>query len=160
MIGTGKVVKYGAKTVTIGGWGSIPKLYTDGAMIVGDGASFLNPLRIKGIHLSMKSGMLAAEAAFEALKKQDGSAEVLKVYSDKVNDSWIRTEMEPAKNMHQNFANGFVGGLVKTGVQYFFGPATKKPMTAGPHPHEDAGRSTTAEAAATSPTRSSSTANT
>ena len=66
-LGQGKVVKYGAKAVTIGGWASIPQLYTDGAMIVGDSASFLNPLRIKGIHLSMKSGMLAAEAAFESL---------------------------------------------------------------------------------------------
>ena len=67
IIGEGKVVKYGAKTVTIGGWASVPKLYTDGAMICGDSASFLNPMRIKGIHLSMKTGMLAAEAAFDAM---------------------------------------------------------------------------------------------
>jgi len=87
MLGQGKVVKYGAKTVTIGGWSSIPQLYTDGAMIVGDSASFLNPQRIKGIHLSMKSGMLAAEAAFEAMVKGDSSAEVLKSYHDGVNAS-------------------------------------------------------------------------
>ena len=80
IIGEGKVVKYGAKAVTIGGWASIPKLYTDGAMIVGDSASFLNPMRIKGVHLSMKSGMLAAEAAFEAMIAGDASAEVLKTY--------------------------------------------------------------------------------
>ncbi len=127
-IGQGKVVKYGAKTVTIGGWGSIPQLYTDGAMIVGDSASFLNPMRIKGIHLSMKSGMLAAEAAFEALKSGDASAATLRLYEDRVNGSWIREEMEPAKNMHANFANGFIGGLVKTGVQYFFGPGPTKKL--------------------------------
>lgn len=121
-VGKGKVVKYGAKAVTIGGWASMPQLYTDGAMIVGDSASFLNPMRIKGIHLSMKSGMLAAEAAFEALLKGDSSATTLKAYEDKVRGSWIREDMEPATNMHANFAQGLVPGLVRTGMQYAFGP--------------------------------------
>src|SRR6185369_11734211 len=107
----GKVVRYGAKTVTVGGWGSIPKLYADGAMIVGDAASFLNPMRIKGIHLSMKSGMLAAEAAFEALRRGDPSADVLKRYKESVDASWIREEMEPAKNFHAGFDKGVLGGL-------------------------------------------------
>lgn len=120
-IGTGKVVKYGAKAVTIGGWGSMPQLYTDGAMIVGDSASFLNPLRIKGIHLSMKSGILAAEAAFEAMISGDASAATLKTYKDRIDDSWVRAEMEPARNMHANFAGGLIPGLIKTGVQYAFG---------------------------------------
>jgi len=125
-IGKGKVVKYGAKAVTIGGWGSIPQLYTDGAMIVGDSASFLNPLRIKGIHLSMKSGMLAAEAAFEAMLAGDASAEVLKTYQDRVNNSWIRDDMEPARNMHANFEDGFVAGMIKTSIQYAFGPGPQQ----------------------------------
>lgn len=131
LIGGGKVVKYGAKAVTIGGWASMPQLYTDGAMIVGDSASFLNPLRIKGIHLSMKSGMLAAEAAFEALVRGDNSAEVLKTYKERLDASWVRTEMEPAKNMHSNFRDGFIGGMVRTGLQYAFGPGTTiKPFSA------------------------------
>jgi len=129
-LGEGQVVKYGAKAVTIGGWGSIPQLYTDGAMIVGDSASFLNPLRIKGIHLSMKSGMLAAEAAFEAMKRGEATAEVLKVYEDRVHSSWIRADMEPAKNMHANFSGGFVGGMVKTALQYAFGPGTQRSYSA------------------------------
>ncbi len=124
-LGQGKVVKYGAKAVTIGGWASIPQLYTDGAMIVGDSASFLNPLRIKGIHLSMKSGMLAAEAAFDALVKGDASAATLSVYKQKVDASWVRKDMEPAKNMHANFAQGFVSGMVKTALQYAFGPGSQ-----------------------------------
>jgi electron-transferring-flavoprotein dehydrogenase len=128
-IGTGKVVKYGAKAVTIGGWGSMPQLYTDGAMIVGDSASFLNPLRIKGIHLSMKSGMLAAEAAFEAMLSGDASASTLKTYKDRIDSSWVRTEMEPARNMHANFAGGFIPGLIKTGVQYAFGSGPQVPYT-------------------------------
>jgi electron-transferring-flavoprotein dehydrogenase len=121
-IGTGKVVKYGAKAVTVGGWASIPQLYTDGAMIVGDSASFLNPMRIKGIHLSMKSGMLAAEAAFEAMVSGDSSEAALALYKERLDASWVREEMEPAKNMHANFSKGLVGGLVKTGIQYFLGP--------------------------------------
>jgi len=128
ILGGGKVVKYGAKAVTIGGWSSIPKLYTDGAMIVGDSASFLNPLKIKGIHLSMKSGMLAAEAAFEALVKGDASDETLSTYKARVDDSWIREEMEFSKNMHANFENGFFSGLIKTGAQYLFGPGETKVM--------------------------------
>lgn len=119
----GKVVKYGAKAVSVGGWASIPRLYADGAMIVGDSASFLNPMRIKGIHLSMKSGMLAADAAFEALKRGDARAEVLKAYKEAVDASWIREEMEPAKNFHSYFADrGVLGGLASVGLSLVFGP--------------------------------------
>ncbi len=126
----GKVVKYGAKAVTIGGWASIPQLYTDGAMLVGDSASFLNPLRIKGIHLSMKSGMLAAEAAFEALVAGNSSAATLSSYERKVHGSWIRADMEPAQNMHSNFRDGFYAGIVRTGIQYAFGPGKIHPFSA------------------------------
>jgi electron-transferring-flavoprotein dehydrogenase len=126
----GKVVKYGAKAVTIGGWPSVPRLHTDGAMIVGDGASFLNPMRIKGIHLSMKSGMLAAEAAFQALVTGDASDASLASYGRAVRRSWIRTDMEPARNMHANFADGLVGGVVRQGVQYFLGTGPQRPFAA------------------------------
>ncbi len=131
IIGQGKVVKYGAKAVTIGGWASMPQLYTDGAMLVGDSASFLNPMRIKGIHLSMKSGMLAAEAAFDALLSGDNSANTLKAYKERLDASWVRTEMEASKNMHANFGQGIVGGMVRTGVQWLFGPGSStKPFEA------------------------------
>jgi electron-transferring-flavoprotein dehydrogenase len=118
----GKVVKYGAKAVTVGGWGSIPKLYGNGAMICGDSASFLNPMRLKGIHLSMKSGMLAAETAFDALKRGDASEAVLAGFKQRIDESWIRTEMEPSKNFHAAFENGLFGGLFKSGLQMVFGP--------------------------------------
>ena len=121
-LGKGKVVKYGAKAVTIGGWSSIPRLYADGAMIVGDGASFLNPMRIKGIHLSMKAGMLADETAFEALKRGDSSSAVLREFKDKVDASWIRDELEPAKNFHASFEKGILGGLASVGMSLVFGP--------------------------------------
>jgi electron-transferring-flavoprotein dehydrogenase len=114
-------VKYGAKAVTIGGWASIPRLYADGAMIVGDSASFLNPMRLKGIHLSMKSAMLAAEAAFEALKRGESSADVLRLYKERLDGSWIRAELEPAKNFHAGFAKGVIGGTAAAGFAMIFG---------------------------------------
>ena len=128
LIGGGKVVKYGAKAVTIGGWSSVPQLSTDGAMLVGDSASFLNPMKLKGIHLSMKSGMLAAEAAFAALVSGDASAATLGVYDERLKASWVRTELEFSKNMHANFHDGFIGGMVRTGIQYAFGPGPTAPL--------------------------------
>jgi len=135
LLGKGKVVKYGAKTVTMGGWASVPQLYTDGAMIVGDSASFLNPMRIKGIHLSMKSGMLAAETAFEAMLSGDASAGSLKMYSDRLNDSWIRTEMEKSKNFHVGFKNGLFGGMFNAGLQFVFGPGSSIKPFSEDHKH-------------------------
>ena len=63
----GKLVRYGAKTVPYGGWYSMPRTYVDGGLIIGDSASLLNSQRLKGIHMAIKSGMLAAETIFEAL---------------------------------------------------------------------------------------------
>ncbi len=65
----GKMVRYGAKSLPYGGWWSIPPVAGDGWMIIGDSAGFLNSQRLKGIHLAIKSGMLAAETAFEALQR-------------------------------------------------------------------------------------------
>ena len=70
----GKLVRYGAKTVPVGGWYSMPRTYVDGGLIIGDSASFLNSQRLKGIHMAIKSGMLAAETIFEALRAGDASA--------------------------------------------------------------------------------------
>ena len=63
----GKIVRYGAKTMPYGGWWAMPPLAGDGWMIIGDSAGFLNSQRLKGVHLAIKSGMLAAETAFGAL---------------------------------------------------------------------------------------------
>lgn len=125
ILGKGKVVKYGAKAVSIGGWSSVPQVWTDGAMLVGDSAAFFNTMRIKGINLAMKSGMLAAEAAFEGLLKNDFSANTLKVYGERVMTSWIKKDMDGAKNMHANFAGGLPGGMVRTGFDWLFGPGAK-----------------------------------
>ncbi len=132
VLGKGKVIKYGAKAVTVGGWGCMPKLYAPGAMIVGDSASFLNAVRIKGIHLAMKSGMLAAETAFESLLKQDNSDTVLSAYKEKIDESWIKKEMEPSRNFHTDIStkNMVVSGIGYLSSQVFGGSSI--------HPgHED-----------------------
>src|SRR5579863_4559457 len=75
-----KMIRYGAKSMPYGGWWAIPPVAGDGWMILGDSAGFLNSQRLKGIHLAIKSGMLAAETAFEALKKDDSSVKTLSSY--------------------------------------------------------------------------------
>src|SRR5688572_18534821 len=69
----GQIVRYGAKALPEGGWNTQPQLFVDGALIVGDAANLVNSLRLKGIHLAMRSGMLAGETAFEAIRGGDTS---------------------------------------------------------------------------------------
>src|SRR5579862_8552134 len=76
----GKMIRYGAKSLPYGGWWAVPQLAGNGWMIIGDSAGLLNSQRLKGIHLAIKSGMLAAETAFDALVRNDSSAAVLGSY--------------------------------------------------------------------------------
>jgi electron-transferring-flavoprotein dehydrogenase len=112
----GKMVRYGAKTMPYGGWWAVPPLAGDGWMIAGDSAGLLNSQRLKGIHLAIKSGMLAAETAFEALLAGDSSARQLGTLQKKVEASWIRQELYPVRNFHQGFEHGFVSGMLNTGL--------------------------------------------
>jgi electron-transferring-flavoprotein dehydrogenase len=113
----GRMIRYGAKSLPYGGWWSIPQLAGNGWMILGDSAGFLNSQRLKGIHLAIKSGMLAAETAFEALKKNDSSAATLGEFQRKVDSSWIRDELWQVRNFHQGFEHGFWRGLFHAGLQ-------------------------------------------
>ena len=70
----GQMVRYGAKALPEGGWHTIPRVYADGVLIAGDAGGFLNSMRLKGIHLAMRTGMLAAETAFDAVRAGDASA--------------------------------------------------------------------------------------
>ncbi len=89
----------------------MPRNYVDGGLIAGDSGSFLDSQRLKGVHLAMKSGMLAAETIFEALKNQDYSAETLKVYKEKIDQSYIKEELWRVRNFHQSFYNGLLMDL-------------------------------------------------
>jgi electron-transferring-flavoprotein dehydrogenase len=116
----GKMIRYGAKSLPYGGWWSLPPLSGDGWMIIGDSAGFLNSARLKGIHLAIKSGMLAAETAFEALVKSDSSADVLGKFQRRVETSWIQDELWPVRNFHQGFKNGMLAGMFNTVLQDIF----------------------------------------
>jgi electron-transferring-flavoprotein dehydrogenase len=117
----GKLVRYGAKTVPVGGWYSIPRTHLDGCLIIGDSASLMNSQRLKGIHIAIKSGMLAAETILEALRTGDASAARLSAFRRKVDESWIGHELRGVRNFHQSFHHGLWVGLAHTAVQYVTG---------------------------------------
>jgi electron-transferring-flavoprotein dehydrogenase len=119
----GHMVRYGAKAVPEGGWNTQPQLYCDGALIVGDAANFVNAMRLKGIHLAMRSGMLAAETAFEAVRDGDTSAARLRKYKGLVDASAIKTELFPVRNVHQAFEGGLYAGSIFAGLTMITGGA-------------------------------------
>jgi electron-transferring-flavoprotein dehydrogenase len=117
----GKMIRYGAKSMPYGGWWAVPPVAGEGWMILGDSAGLVNSQRLKGIHLAIKSGMLAAETAFEALKKSDNSAAMLAQYQQKVDASWIKDELWKVRNFHQGFEKGLFAGMFHAGLQQFTG---------------------------------------
>jgi len=130
----GKMIRYGAKSLPYGGWWAIPPLAGDGWMLLGDSAGFLNSQRLKGIHLAIKSGMLAAETAFDALQKKDFSAASLGQFQTRVESSWIKDELWKVRNFHQGFEHGFWHGMFHAGLQQFTGGRglrSRYPATSG-----------------------------
>ena len=110
------MIRYGAKALP-GRWlVTLPECSVDGALIVGDAAGFLNSLRLKGIHLAMKTGMLAAETAFEAIEAGDTSAKRLARSTSASDGAGLATEMRPVRNVHQSFRYGLFGGLAFSGL--------------------------------------------
>ncbi len=112
----GSLVRYGAKALPEGGWNTIPQPFMDGALIAGDAGGFVNSVRLKGIHLAMRTGMLAAEAAFEALRAGDTSAAGLRRYQTKIDAGPVKRELYPVRNVHQAFGYGLVPGMLFAGA--------------------------------------------
>lgn len=117
----GKVLRYGAKTVPEGGYFAMPRMYGDGYLLVGDTAGFLNASILKGVHLAIKSGLLAAEAIVEAVASNDPSANKLKRYDELFEASWARDELYGVRNWRQAFDGGVIGGMIDAGVQMISG---------------------------------------
>jgi electron-transferring-flavoprotein dehydrogenase len=123
----GKLLEYGAKTLPEGGYYAMPKLYVDNALIVGDSAGLVAMPALKGVHLAIRSGMLAARATANALSKNDTSEKSLQLYEALVKNSSIHKEMYAVRNFRQGFSKGLiVGGLhfvsqLLTGGTGFFG---------------------------------------
>jgi len=117
LIAGGKVVRYGAKTLPEGGYFAMPKLQGDGFCLVGDTAGFLNTATRKGIHLAMKSGMLAAEAIAAALEAGDTSETKLARYTELFEGSWAKEELWKVRNWRQAFDGGMLAGILDAAVQ-------------------------------------------
>lgn len=118
MLEGGKMLYYGAKTIPEGGLFSQPKYHGDGFLIIGDSASFLNSQKLKGIHMAMKSGMLAAEAILEALIADSYDDATLSKFEALVRESYVHKELYEVRNFHQAFRHGRRWGLIESGLQY------------------------------------------
>ncbi|CAM6084513.1 unnamed protein product [Calypogeia fissa] len=115
----GKVVQYGARTLNEGGVQSIPKTVFPGGALIGCSAGFINVPKIKGTHTAMKSGMLAAEAAFDALSKSSDQQPSMDQYWASLKDSWVWKELQQVRNIRPGFHYGFVPGLAIAGIEHY-----------------------------------------
>jgi electron-transferring-flavoprotein dehydrogenase len=132
----GKLIRYGAKAMPVGGWYTIPQLAADGVLIVGDSGSLLNGERLKGIHTAIRSGMLAAETILEALLAEDYSRNLLGRYEARLKESHVGKELYKARNFHQAFDRGRNAGLLIAGIASLTGGRLpgRLPIKAG-HQH-------------------------
>jgi electron-transferring-flavoprotein dehydrogenase len=130
----GKRIAYGARAIAAGGLQSLPKLTFPGGALLGDDAGFLNASRIKGSHCAIKSGMMAAEAAFDAVQANRRSDE-LTAYPEAYRQSWLFDELYRARNFKPWMAKGLYMGTLMVGIdQVVFGG--KAPWTLH-HDHAD-----------------------
>jgi electron-transferring-flavoprotein dehydrogenase len=111
----GRRISYGARAISAGGLQSLPKLTFPGGVLVGDDAGFLNAARIKGTHAAIKSGMLAAESAFEALAA-GRSHDELASYPAAFERSWLHEELHRARNFKPWMSKGLWSGTLMVGV--------------------------------------------
>ncbi len=117
----GKRIGYGARAITAGGLLSLPKTVFAGGALIGCDAGFLNAARIKGSHTAIKTGMLAADAAFDAVVAGRQHDELV-AYPAAFDASWLRTELEQSRNFKQWFKKGLYVGSFMTGVEYWLLP--------------------------------------
>ena len=111
----GKRLSYGARAITAGGLQSLPKLTFPGGALIGCDAGFLNASRIKGSHAAIKSGMLAAQAAFDALNAGRAQDE-LTAYSKAFEQSWLHEELHVARNFKPWMSKGLYTGTLMVGI--------------------------------------------
>ncbi|KAK0742447.1 hypothetical protein B0T21DRAFT_328237 [Apiosordaria backusii] len=117
----GKCISYGARALVEGGFQSIPKVAFPGGALIGDTAGFVNVPKVKGTHNAMKSGMLAAEAAWNALQVPDSNSIFLYDYEDALRNSSIWSELKEVRNMRPSFHSplGIYGGILYSGLEAF-----------------------------------------
>lgn len=113
----GKLVQYGAKSAPAGGYFSVPKLTFPGGLIIGDSANLFNAQKIKGIHLAMRSGMLAAETILDCLVKDDFSEPQFDQYRTAMMNTKEINDLYKVRNFHQTMQKGLYKGLIAVGMQ-------------------------------------------
>ncbi len=130
----GERLAYGARALNEGGWQSLPKLTFPGGALIGDAAGFLNVPKIKGIHMAMKSGMLAAEACFEQLDQDSSSNESFEIknYTQKFTQSWMAKELYAVRNIRPGFRLGLIPGLINAAFETYITQG-KSPWTLKNH---------------------------
>lgn len=114
----GRRVAYGARALSEGGFQSIPKLAFPGGAILGDAAGFLNVPKIKGTHLAMKSGMVAAEAAFDALRA-DPERPSMDGYPERLKTTWLWDELYRVRNIRGSFRAGLLPALAYSALDTY-----------------------------------------
>ena len=114
----GRRIAYGARAINEGGFQSVPKLTFPGGVLVGCTAGFLNVPKIKGSHTAMKSGMLAAEAVFDAVGEDAPAADTAS-YETAIKESWVWDELYRVRNIRPSFKWGMWGGLVYSAIDTF-----------------------------------------
>jgi electron-transferring-flavoprotein dehydrogenase len=112
----GKRISYGARALTAGGLNSLPKTVFPGGALIGCDAGFLNGSRIKGSHAAIKTGMLAAEAAFDAVSA-GRSADELSAYPEAFKNSWLHTELKKSRNFKPSMSKGLYVGTLMVGIE-------------------------------------------
>lgn len=117
----GSMLHYGAKTIPVGGYYCMPRLSADGLMLCGDSAGFLNPQRLKGIHLAISSGVMAADTLLDCLKADDFSPGALAGYQARFEKSWAREELYRSRNFHAGFNGGLFVGMFHAALQMITG---------------------------------------
>lgn len=128
----GERLEYGARALNEGGWQSLPKLTFPGGVLIGDGAGFLNVAKIKGIHLAMESGILAAIACNEVLEHKDETPVELKAYPEKIKQSWLSRELYSVRNIRPGFKYGLYAGLLNAAFETYI-TRGKSPWTLTNH---------------------------
>lgn len=128
----GERIGYGARALNEGGWQSIPQLTFPGGALIGDGAGFLNVPKIKGIHTAMESGMLAAQACYEAISKEVQTPFELVSYPKKIKQSWLHDELYQVRNIRPGFKYGLIPGLLNAAFETYISQG-KSPWTLKNH---------------------------
>ncbi|WP_418648613.1 electron transfer flavoprotein-ubiquinone oxidoreductase [Thauera butanivorans] len=115
----GRRISYGARALSEGGYQSVPKLSFPGGVLIGDTAGFLNVPKIKGTHMAMKSGIVAAEALFADLSQSDAPGREVADYPERLKQSWLWSELHQVRNIRPSFRWGLWGGLAYSALDTY-----------------------------------------